>query len=973
MNGVYSATLTFSEPVTGLTESDLALVNASASLSGSGDSYALEITPDGDGLLSVTVPAEVAEDGAGNGNTASVTREATFDGTAPTFTLGDLVGPQNGNQFTSRVTFSEPVTGFAFADLALTNATAELTPVSSTVYDIVLTAQAAGDTGYGIGAGAVEDAAGNANTATGSKSIAYGGLPGIELRGDGSLIPPDSADTETGNGTDMGTHEFPQGTTRQFTISNPGTASLTLSQISDDDDNFSASAASMSIAPGESTTLTVTFAPVETGSHSATVEITSDAYGQASYSFEVSAVSQDTTAPETSLAALTGPVSGTYTTTISFSEDVTGFTGDDLQLVNATASVSGSGDSYTVTLTPSGQGTVSVSAPAGMTEDASGNPSTADGPVSAVYDTVPPQVTISELAGPTSGIYTVTVTFSEPVTGLTEQDLNVVNATADLTGSGTDYVIKLSPLADGLVSLSIPADAAQDAAGNGNVASQTRQATHDTTGPSADLSPLSGPVDGVYTASLTFSEPVSGLSESGLSLVNATASVTGSGQDYTIAVTPSGPGLFSVQVQANAATDQALNGNTASVTRSAMYDGIAPTVQLNTDAESYSGPEDLSVTVTFSEPVTGFGTDDVQISGGSVTGLTGSGADYLLSVRSSGTGDLSVQLPEGAAEDGAGNLSEASNLLSLANTVVEESREAIAQFLIQRNAALLASQPDLTALLSGNGTPRSFALQARPGMLSFSFDGALSRSVWMELEARRSTSDGTRSDYLFGVIGAHAIASERLVAGVMLQFDHMATSAADPAIEGSGWLAGPYVAGQIADHPLRYEARLLYGQTRNRITVGGAPEARFSTERWLAQARLEGSVERGIYRLEPSVGIAHVQDRQAAYSDGFGNPVAGQSAALTEVDLGLDVSWPVETPTGALEMTGGVAVVWGKTHTENAPTTGDYDIDGLRGRLTFGLSGQTHDGMTYALGLDYDGLGSDHESFGAKLEVSLRF
>ncbi|WP_029375443.1 Ig-like domain-containing protein [Oceanicola sp. S124] len=914
-------------------------------------------------------------DAAGNGNTASVTREATYDGTAPTFTLDDLQGPQNGNQFTSRVTFSEPVTGLALADLSLTNATAELTPVSATVWDIVLTALSAGTVGYEIGAGAVEDAAGNANTATGAKSTTFGGIAEIELRGAGLLIPPGSASPVTGNGTDMGTHEFPAGTTRQFTISNPGDATLTLTQISDDDDNFSVSVAAMTIAPGESTTLSVTYAPTGTGAHSATVTIASNAYGQTSYAFEVSAVSQDTTAPEPTIAALTGPVNGAYTTTITFTEDVAAFAGSDLTLVNATATVSGTapGDSFTVTVTPSGQGSFSVAAPAGLTEDGAGNPSTAAGPVSAIHDSVPPQVTISELSGPTNGIYSATVTFSEPVTGLSEQDLTLVNATASLTGSGTDYQVALSPLADGLVSLSIPADAAQDAAGNGNLASATRQATYDSTSPTAQLSPLSGPDNGVYTATLTFSEPVTGLSSAGLALVNATATISGSGQNYTLEITPSGPGVLSVQVQANAAADAAGNGNTASLSRSATFDGTAPTVQLSTGGDaSYSGRESLTVAASFSEPVTGFEIADVQVSGGSVTGLSGSGADYVLTVQSSGTGDLTLHLPAGAAEDAAGNLSEASNLLSLTNTVVEESREAIARFLIQRNAALLASQPRLTDLMGGD-TGRSFALQASPGMFNFSFDGALSRSVWMQLDARRSSGDGLRSDYLFGVIGTHVIASDQFVAGAMLQFDHMGTRGSDPAIEGTGWLAGPYVAGRIGAQPLRYEARLLYGQTSNNMTLGATPEVHFETERWLAQARLAGRITRGIYTLEPSLGVAHVEDRQKAYEDGFGNPVAGQTAALTEIDLGLDVSWPVTVASGELSLTGGIAVVWAKTHTRNAPLGTEFDIDGLRGRLSFGLGGRTHSGLTYALGLDYDGLGSDQESLGAKLEVGLTF
>ena len=69
--------------------------------------------------------------------------------------------------------------------------------------------------------------------------------------------------------------------------------------------------------------------------------------------------------------------------------------------------------------------------------------------------------------------FTVTITFSESVTGLALTDLEVSNGgAANLDGSGSAYTVEVTPRADfqGTVTVTVPAAAAADAAGNGNLA-----------------------------------------------------------------------------------------------------------------------------------------------------------------------------------------------------------------------------------------------------------------------------------------------------------------------------------------------------------------------------------------------------------------------------------------------------------------------------------------------------------------------
>lgn len=111
VSGMFEVAIDFSESVTGFDMTDFALVNATAgNLAGSGASYTVEITPTGNGVVSIELPAASIEDAAGNANTASNTITRQADGTAPELTIL-LPDAETHGAFTASFTFSEDVTG----------------------------------------------------------------------------------------------------------------------------------------------------------------------------------------------------------------------------------------------------------------------------------------------------------------------------------------------------------------------------------------------------------------------------------------------------------------------------------------------------------------------------------------------------------------------------------------------------------------------------------------------------------------------------------------------------------------------------------------------------------------------------------------------------------------------------------------------------------------------------------------------
>ena len=73
--------------------------------------------------------------------------------------------------------------------------------------------------------------------------------------------------------------------------------------------------------------------------------------------------------------------------TVTFSGSVTGFESGDITVDNGTvSSFSGSGATYTVNVTPTSDGVVTVDIPADVCTDAAGNPNTAVSQFSITYD-----------------------------------------------------------------------------------------------------------------------------------------------------------------------------------------------------------------------------------------------------------------------------------------------------------------------------------------------------------------------------------------------------------------------------------------------------------------------------------------------------------------------------------------------------------------------------------------------------------
>lgn len=378
------------------------------------------------------------------------------------------------------------------------------------------------------------------------------------------------------------------------------------------------------------------------------------------------------------------------TFTFEFSEAVTGFVADDVSVSGgAKGPLVGSGTTYSmvVTPTPGATGSIVVTVAADVAVDAVGLGNTAlPAPVSVAFDTAAPTLAITDDAeGPAGGPVTYTFTFGEAVSGFEQSDIDVTGvppeAVGTLSGSGATYTLVITPPANtsGSIGVSVAAGAAVDAVGNASPGASAAAQTFntDTSLPTLTITDRTEPevTNAPVTFVLTFSEPVQAFDQGDIRVTGGTPGTLAQDSDrvYTLAVTPTAnaTGTVAVSVEAGAFTD--LNGNTnpAGASGTQSFDTQAPALtRIDSSAAGVTATGPVTFTFTTSEAVIGFTSDDVAVTGGTVTtAFAATGATtYALTVTptADSTDSIGIAVDPGKFADGAGNTNTAGASLSQA-------------------------------------------------------------------------------------------------------------------------------------------------------------------------------------------------------------------------------------------------------------------------------------------------------------------
>ena len=272
-----------------------------------------------------------------------------------------------------------------------------------------------------------------------------------------------------------------------------------------------------------------------------------------------------------------------------------GFVVGDITVNNGAASEFTMTDAmtYTATITPAGDGAVTVDVAANVATDAAGNGNTEAAQASSVHDATAPRVVSIVHQDPAStptnaNSLTWRVTFSEDVANVDAADFAVAGTTvaptvSEVTASTVyDVTVSGGDLANLNATVTLAFANGQDIAdttGNALVDSvptgeNDSSYVVDNIAPTVTITGVPQTSSEPFTAAFSFLEPVTGFAVDDITLTNAMATeFMGADGDtsYTALITPTGDGTVTVDVAANVATDAAGNGNTAAAPASSSY------------------------------------------------------------------------------------------------------------------------------------------------------------------------------------------------------------------------------------------------------------------------------------------------------------------------------------------------------------------------------------------------------------------
>ena len=453
-------------------------------------------------------------------------------------------------------------------------------------------------------------------------------------------------------------------------------------------------------------------------------------------------IDTDRTAPVLSSAI----TASTTTIALTISESVSGtgitptdFTIDDVATPTTVSTVDVSGSTITLTLSvpilDSDSPTVSYTAASSPISNAAGNTLAAFGPQSITnnLDNIAPTVILTSTASDPTNAATIpfTAQFSENVSGFDTSDVTVSSGTIqNLTLASSPPAASLytfdvaNPTDQTTLTVSIPAGAAQDAATNGNTASNTVSVGIDRT------TPIVTSAVAVTTTSvvLTISEPVSGsnIAPSDFRIFGipspptVVTAVEISGDTITLTLSIPLIDFTTPSVTYTAASGPISNaegralGTISSQSVTNNLDTTIPTVTVSTTIRSPTALDIIPFTVRLNEPVSGFDVSDITVSSGTVQDLTpvsisSSSSTVLLYIfnvtNPTDRTTLTVSIPAGAVQDGSGN----SNTVSSTITIDTDRTAPVLSSAIAASTTTIALT--ISESVSGTGiTPGDFTI-----------------------------------------------------------------------------------------------------------------------------------------------------------------------------------------------------------------------------------------------------------------------
>ncbi len=450
-------------------------------------------------------------------------------------------------------------------------------------------------------------------------------------------------------------------------------------------------------------------------------------------------------------------------------------------------------------------------------------------------------------------------------------------------------------------------------------------------------------------------------------------------------------------------------------------DATSPSVQILNSPFSITNRNPFNLQFKFSEDVTGFSLGDIHVENGSASNFSGSGDTYSADITPSGAGNITIGVAAGVAEDASANQNTASTQIIVScgsgcgvTITVEKTHQVLKNYTGNRLRHITSQGPAISGPLESRGSGSTMGgllhspiavnlngdSENNSGNFSTSFKQLISTQsslhankesgvnndianspadIWIKGRWTRIDDErgGLNNEIDFGIIylGLDYRFSDNLLVGVMAQydwFDETETVAGSKA-EGKGWMIGPYFVTRIKDS-LVADARIAWGQSRNKISPFNTYQDKYDGERWQLEANLTGSSKHNEWLITPTMGLNYFKETQESYIDSNRFIISEQSTEIGTLSFGPKVTYLANGADGShVYPYVSAKGVWDF----EAPDI--YDVSGiasgtedLRGQIGIGIDIFTANKTNIQIGYTYDGIGiNNYESHTGEISANI--
>lgn len=186
----------------------------------------------------------------------------------------------------------------------------------------------------------------------------------------------------------------------------------------------------------------------------------------------------------------------------------------------------------------------------------------------------------------------------------------------------------------------------------------------DSTAPDVTIDVPSGTNSAAFTATITFSEAVTGFEAAGITLNNGEVTNINSASPavYTAVITAISEGDVTIDIDAGAARDLAGNPNTTAAQAVVVYSSTRPALTISSIKSDPTNSNPVPVIFTFGIDVANFDISDITISSGNASAgnfQAVSASEYTADITPINPDEIiTVYVPEGAAQDTVNGLND---------------------------------------------------------------------------------------------------------------------------------------------------------------------------------------------------------------------------------------------------------------------------------------------------------------------------